>query len=408
MRWPQILGALASRNYRLYFAGQAVSLIGSWMTQTACLWLAYHLTSSAAVLGIVGFASSIPTFFIAPFAGVWVDRIERRRLLVATQTLAMLQSFALAFLALTGGLGVTGIIVLCLIQGVIDAFDGPARMSAFIEFVDDREHLSSAIALNSSIFNLARLIGPAIAGLIIVASSAAFCFLIDGISYLGVIASLLAMRIIGRTKPRSTARPSADFSEGFRYVFRSPPLRNSILLVACFSVMAFSYPVLTPIFAKDVFRGDARTLGWLMSSAGLGAIGGSLFLAVRRGVEGLGTVITFGGALMGLGLIGFALSAWLPLSLACLLAVGSGGVLLMASSNTLVQALVDDDKRGRVMSIFATAFRGITPWGNLLVGWLAATIGPRRSLELSGAVCLIVVTVFCRVTPKTRSGAPLT
>ncbi|HEU5070133.1 MAG TPA: MFS transporter [Verrucomicrobiae bacterium] len=405
MRLPALLSALESRNYRLFFGGQIVSLIGTWMTQTASLWLVYHLSSSPFLLGVVGFASQIPIFFLAPFAGVWIDRVNRHRLLVGTQAAAMLQSFALAAFALTGTITVTHLVVLSLVQGIINALDMPTRQALVVEFVERKEHLGNAIALNSSLFNLARLVGPALAGFVVAARGPGFCYLVDGLSYVAVIAALLAMRLRERPPRKVAQHPLIELRQGFHYAFGFTPIAALIGLVAAISAVGFSYTVLTPIFARDVFQGDARTLGALMSASGVGALSGALYLSTRRTVRGLGNVITFGGAAMGLGLIGFALSRWLPLSLACLTLTGMGGVLLMASCNTLVQTLVDDDKRGRVMSIYSMAFTGTMPVGNLLVGFGAGRAGTAITLATCGALCIFVAGLFFRSLPRLRAVA---
>ncbi len=407
---PRLLNAFASRNYRLYFGGQAVSLIGSWMTQTASLWLVYHLSSSPLLLGLVGFASQFPIFLLAPFAGVLVDRVNRHRLLVGTQVCSMLQSLTLAALALTDTITVTHLVLLGLVQGVISAFDLPVRQAMVVEFVGDRKHLGNAIALNSSLFNLARLIGPAIGGFVIAAFGdgsfgVGMCFLIDGASFLAVIIALLMMRL--RKRPPAAARkhPWHELREGFSYALGFAPIRALIILVAAISAIGFSYTVLTPVFARDVFHGDARTLGWLMSSSGVGAVFAALYLGSRKSVRGLGHVITTGGVLLGTALIGFASSPWLPLSMLCLLLGGMGGVLLMASANTLVQTLVEDDKRGRVMSLFTTAFTSTAPLGNLIAGAVAAKIGTGITLAVSGSICIGIVGIFHRALPKLREAA---
>ena len=408
MRLNQLFSALASRNYRLFFTGQIISLVGTWMTQTASLWLIYHLSSSAFLLGVIGFASQIPIFLLAPFAGVWVDRVNRHRLLVGTQVCSMLQSFALAFFALTHTIGVPHLIILSLVQGVINAVDMPTRQALVVEFVERKEHLSNAIALNSSLFNLARLIGPAVAGFVIAGFGPGLCYLLDGITYLAVIAALLAMRLTERPVRRVQQHPWIELRQGFHYAFGFTPIRILIGLVAAISAIGFSYTVLTPIFARDVFQGDARTLGWLMSASGVGAVSGALYLGSRTTIRGLGRIITFGGAAMGTGLIGFALSRWLPLSLVCLTLTGMGGVLLMASSNTLIQTLVDDDKRGRVMSIFSMAFTGTMPVGNLLAGSFAAAWGTMATLTVSGIICIVIAVVFYRSLPRLRAAvAPM-
>ncbi len=405
MSWPRYLSAFSSRNYRLYFCGQVVSLVGTWMTQTASLWLMYHLSSSTFLLGLVGFASQIPMFVLAPFAGVWVDRVNRHRLLVVTQTLSMLQSFALAAFAFTSTIDASILVVMSLVQGLVNAFDMPVRQAMVVEFIEKKEHLSNAIALNSSMFNLARLIGPAIAGFVIAWRGVGFCYLIDGISYVAVIVGLLAMRLPERPPQPERKHPWIDLKEGFHYAFGFAPIRALIELVMLISFAGFSYAVLTPVFARDIFHGDARTLGWLMAATGIGALMGAFYLGTRTTIRGLGNVITVGGLLMGAGIVGFSLSPWLPLSLGCLALAGMGAVLLMASSNTLVQTLVEDNKRGRVMSIFTMAFTGTMPLGNLAVGAIAGKIGVRPTLMATGIICGAVVLIFFRKLPRLRAAA---
>jgi len=405
MRLTQLFSALVSRNYRLFFAGQIVSLVGSWMTQTASLWLVYHLSSSAFLLGVVGFAGLIPIFFLGPLAGVWVDRVNRHRLLVGTQVCSMLQSFALAVFALTHTIGIPHLIILSLVQGVINAVDMPVRQALVVEFLERKEHLGNAIALNSSLFNLARLIGPAIAGFVIAGFGPGVCYLVDGFSYVAVIVALFAMRLPERPARRVQQHPWIELQQGFHYAFNFAPIKVLIGLVAGISAIGFSYTVLTPVFARDVFHGDARTLGYLMSASGVGALCAALYLSLRTTIRGLGRVIAFGGAAMGVGLIGFAWSRWLPLSLGCLTMTGMGGVLLMASSNTLVQTLVDDDKRGRVMSIFSMAFTGTMPVGNLLVGYVAGRWGTTITLVASGVTCIVMAGLFFRAIPRLRAAA---
>ena len=405
MRLKKLFSALESRNYRLFFGGQIVSLMGTWMTQTASLWLVYHLSSSAFLLGVVGFANTIPIFFLAPFAGVWVDRVNRHRLLVITQVCSMLQSFTLAAFALTHTIGIPHLIILSLVQGVINALDMPVRQALVVEFVERKEHLGNAIALNSSLFNLARLVGPAVAGFVIAGYGPGFCYLVDGLTYGAVILALLAMRLRERPVRPVPQHPWIELQQGFHYAYHFAPIKGLIGLVAAISAIGFSYAVLTPVFARDVFGGDARTLGYLMSASGVGALGGALYLGTRTTVRGLGDVIAFGGAEMGVGLMVFGWSRWLPLSLACLTLTGMGGVLLMASSNTLVQTLVDDDKRGRVMSIFSMAFTGTMPVGNLVVGFLAGRLGTTLTLVSSGLLCVIIAGLFYRAIPGLRAAA---
>ena len=405
MRLMRLLGAFSSRNYRLYFAGQIVSLMGTWMSQTAAMWLVYHLSSSPFQLGLVGFANLAPIFFLGPLAGVWVDRVNRHKLLVATQCASMVQSFLLAGFALTDTIDVPHIIALSLLQGVINAIDMPVRQAMVVDFVDNREHLGNAIALNSSLFNLARLVGPAIGGFIIAAFGAGICFLIDGFSYLAVIIALLAMRLRPQVPKAVTKHPWLEMRDGFNYAFGFPPIKALILLVAGFSITGFSYTVLMPVFARDVFQGDAKTLGWLMAASGVGALLGALYLGTRKTVRGLGDVITLGGVLLALGVSGFATSSWIAVSVICLAFAGAGGVLLMASSNTLVQTFVEDDKRGRVMSLFTMAFTGTVPLGNLAAGAIANRVGAANTLMFSGLTCLVAVGMFYRKLPSLREAA---
>ncbi len=405
MSLPRYLSAFTSRNYRLYFGGQVISLIGTWMTQTASLWLIYRLSSSSFLLGVVGFASQVPMFFLAPFAGVWIDRINRHRLLIGTQILSMLQSLGLAAFAFTNTINAHVLIGMSLVQGLINAFDMPVRQALVVEFIEQKEHLGNAIALNSSMFNLARLIGPAIAGFVIHWSSPGTCYLVDGLSYLAVIIGLFAMRLRVRPHPHHQQHPWLALKEGFHYAFGFAPIRALIVVVSLVSFVGFSYAVMTPVFARDVFSGDARTLGWLMAASGIGALIAAGYLGTRASVRGLGNVITFGGALMGVGIVGFSLSSWLLLSLLCLTCTGMGGVLLMASSNTLVQTMVKDSQRGRVMSIFTMAFTGTMPLGNLAVGAISGRVGVRGTLAVSGLICIAVVARFFVELPRLRRAA---
>jgi MFS family permease len=375
------------------------------MSQTASLWLVYHLSSSPFLLGLVGFASQAPIFFLAPFTGVLVDRVNRHRLLVLTQTFSMLQSFALAALTLTNRINPAWLVFLSFVQGAINGVDIPTRQALVVAFVNRREHLSNAIALNSSMFSLARLIGPAIGGFIIASHGAGICYFIDGVSYGAVIASLFAMRLNLPPARVNVRHPLAEMREGFAAVFAFRPMRVLIQTVAIVSAVGFSCSVLTPMFARDVFHGDARVLGYLMASSAIGALLGGIYLGTRSTIRGLGNVVALGTALMGAGLIAFSRSRSLAVSLICLGIVGLGGVLTMASSNTLLQSLVDEDKRGRVMSIFTMAFTGTTPAGQLLVGWLAGLTGPAATVMGSGALCLVVALMFFRLLPGLRATA---
>ncbi|HWE92510.1 MAG TPA: MFS transporter [Tepidisphaeraceae bacterium] len=418
-----IFRALAHRNYRLFFAGQLVSLVGTFLTQVATVWLVYYLTGSPLLLGVAGFAGQIPMFLLAPFAGVWVDRWNRKRLLVVTQTLAMLQSFALAALAMRADphhpqVVVGGIIALAVVQGLINAFDLPGRQAFLVELVERRDDLANAIALNSTMVHGARLVGPAIAGFVIhalgeSARSAGWCFFIDGVTYIAVIAALLRIRVAPRP-PRTDGRSVLhELAEGLRYIFGSAPIRAMLLLMAIISLTGMpAFSVLMPVFAQH-FGGkthSAQTLGLLMGASGLGALIGAIYLASRRSVVGLGRVIAVASCLFGAALIAFSFSRAYWLSLAIVPVGGLGMIICFASANTILQTLTDDHMRGRVMSFFTMAFVGMTPWGNLLAGWAASklatpgteVVGASRTVMIAGAVVIIASVSFALKLPALR------
>jgi MFS family permease len=398
-----VLRALAYRNYRLFFGGQVISLLGTWITTTATNWLVYRLTGSALLLGVVGFAGQFPAFLLGPVAGVFVDRHDRHRLLVATQTVSMLQSFALAALTLSGHITVGWIIALSVVQGMVNAFDMPTRQAFLITMIERREDLGNAIALNSSMVNAARLIGPTIAGFVIAASSEGWCFLFDGISYVAVIIALLRMRDVRSAAPavgRGSAR--AQLAEGLRYAFGFGPIRSIILLLAVVSLVGVPYSVLMPVFATDVFHGGPHTLGFLMTAAGCGALVGALWLASRRSVRGLSRIIPIATSIFGGGLILFSFASVFWLALPCLVITGFGFMVQMASSNTVIQTIVDDEKRGRVMSFYMMAFLGTAPFGSLIAGWLSEKIGAPHTLLIGGICCLAGAAVFARALPGIR------
>ena len=394
--------ALAHRNYRLFFAGQGVSLVGTWITRVATSWLVYRLTGSAAVLGIVGFAGQIPTFLLAPLAGVWVDRWTRYRVLVVTQVLSMMQSFALAGLALSGTITVTRILLLSAFQGVINAFDTPARQAFVVEMVEDRADLPNAIALNSSMVNGARLLGPSVAGVLIAVAGEGWCFLLDGVSYLAVIMSLMMMRLAGAAPRGREKRVLLELRDGLRYAFGFAPIRSVLLLITLISVMGMPYTVLMPVIADQVLHGGPHTLGFLMGATGVGALGGAVYLASRRSVLGLGRVIAASAMLFGCGLIAFSLSRTLALSLVLMVVTGTGFMVQLASSNTVIQTIVREDMRGRVMAFYTMAFMGTAPFGSLLAGGLAARVGAPRTILLGGGVCILGGVAFSRQLPRLR------
>jgi MFS family permease len=380
--------SLRHRNFRLFFGGQSISLIGTWMTRLATSWLVYRLTGSAILLGIVGFSGQITTFLFAPFAGVWVDRLNLRHVLLVTQALAMVQSFALAVLTFTKHIGVQEIIWLSAFQGTINAFDMPGRQAFLVQMVEDKRDLGNAIALNSSMVNMARLVGPSLAGLVIALSGEGYCFLIDGISYLAVIASLFAMHLPPGTAKHVTDSMLVQLREGWTYVTGFAPIRTILLLFALVSLMGWPFTVLMPIFAGKILRGGPHTLGFLMGALGIGALISALSLAARKTVLGLGRMIPISTAVLGVGLIFFGMSRILWVSLALMLVCGFGMMQQMAASNTIIQTIVEESKRGRVMSFYTVAFVGMAPFGSLLAGALAHEIGAPLTVILSGAFCI--------------------
>ena len=394
--------ALRHRNFRLFFGGQSISLIGTWMTRVATSWLVYRLTKSALLLGTVGFAGQIPTFLFAPFAGVLVDRIDRRKVLLWTQALAMAQSLALAWLTLSHRITISEILALSVMQGIVNAFDMPGRQSFMVKMVGDRSDLSNAIAINSSMVNTARLIGPAIAGLLIAATNEGWCFLVDGISYIAVIASLAAMRLPFEEPHAAAASMVSQFREGWTYVAGFRPIRTILSLFALLSLMGWPFMVLMPIFAAQVLHGGPHTLGFLMGAVGIGSLTSALAMVARRSVRGLTKMIPIAAVAFGLGLIAFGLSRSFWLSMLMMLLTGFGMMQGLTASNTIIQTLVDENMRGRVMSYYTMAFVGMAPFGSLLAGMLAHAIGAPRTVIVSGAACILGAAWFWSQLPAVR------
>jgi MFS family permease len=389
--------ALRYRNYRLFFGGQIVSLVGNWMTMTATSWLVYRLTGSAKMLGLVGFAGQLPSVLLTPLAGIIVDRWNQHRMLMATQVLSMLQSFALAALVFSGRMTIPALIALNVLQGLINAFDMPCRQSFVISLIENREDLSNAIALNSSMFNLARIVGPAVAGIVIAASGEGWCFLLDGLSFLAVLAALASMTVAARAaRPARTHGAGAEFREGWRYVVGSIPIRTIMTLLAAVCLLGVPYAVLVPIFAGKILGGGPHMLGMLMTSSGAGALLAALWLASLRSIAKLGRALLAATAGFGAALIAFGLCRIPWLSCVFLTAAGSGFMLLMAASNTIIQSIVDEDKRGRVMSFLMLAILGTAPLGSLVVGMIADRIGAPETVILEGACCLLIALWFSR------------
>jgi len=400
--------ALRHRNFRLFFGGQSISLIGTWMTRIATAWLVYRLTHSALLLGTVSFVGQIPTFLLAPFAGVLVDRLDRRIVLVWTQGLAMLQSLALAWLTLTHRVTIHEVLILSAFQGLINAFDMPGRQAFMVQMVEDRADLSNAIAINSSMVNLARLIGPSLAGLVIAATNEGWCFLIDGISYIAVIASLLLMRVRVADVKRATTSILEQLREGWDFVSSFVPIRTILLLFALISLMGMPYVVLMPVFAAQVLHGGAHTLGFLMAAAGVGALVSALSLVVRKSVRGLLKMIPIAAGTFGVGLVCFGISHVMWISMMLMVVVGFGMMQGMTASNTIIQTLVPEDKRGRVMSYYTAAFVGMAPFGSLLAGSMAHWIGAPRTVMVTGTCCIAGAAWFwTRIKPLRKAMRPI-
>lgn len=394
MALPQTLRALRHRNYRLYFSAQIFSLLGTWIQTVSMSWLVYRLTGSAFLLGLTGFAAQLPILLFAPFGGLWSDRFDRRRTLVVTQSLAMTQACVLAGLAWSGHVEVWHVIALALALGLINAFDNPLRQSLTPLLVDDRKDVPNVIALNSFMFNSARLVGPSIAGLLIDFVGEGVCFLVNAASYVGVIGVLLGLRL--REVPRASRDASvwAGLREGYRYAFGFGPIRALLLLIGAVSFTITPYVFLMPLFAGEIFHGSARTLGLLIGGAGFGAVGATLYLASRGSIHGLTGMIAGSAATAGAAIVAFSMSRSLPLSVALMVLVGAGVIGTAASINTILQTLVDEDKRGRVMSLYTAAFLGLSPLGSLAGGQLAHGIGAPATFAVGGALCIAAAVVY--------------
>lgn len=398
--------ALRNKNYRLFFYGQSLSLLGTWIQQVALSWLIYSVTNSPFLLGFVMFAGQLPTFLIAPFAGVLADRYDKRKIIIITQVVAMLQAILLAIFVLTNNINVTVLIILNILLGISNAFDIPTRQSFVIQMVEHKEDLPNAIALNSSIVNGSRLIGPAVAGILVASLGEGICFLINAISFVFVIISLLLMKV-GKEEKADHGNVSIlkELKEGFHYSFGFLPIKSVILLLATVSLFGNPYLVLLPIFAKNILNGDATTLGYLNSAVGLGALGAALYLASRKSTLGLGKIIATTTLIFALSLISFSFSKTFPLSLIILLFCGFGMMMQTAGSNTILQTLSSDDMRGRVMSFYMVAFRGMAPFGSLWAGTFADNFGAPATVLISGTVCLAAGILFFKNLKIIRTAA---
>jgi len=403
MNIKTVFRALRHKNYRLFFSGQSISLIGTWMQQIAVSWLVYRMTNSAFLLGLVGFSSQISTFLLAPLAGVIADRHHRQRLLLITQSLAMLQAIVLYVLYVTHSIGVWHILLLSLFLGAVNAFDIPIRQAFTVEMINNREDLSNAIALNSSMVNAARLIGPSIGGILIALFGEGTCFLINALSYIAVLLSLAMMKL-PRWEHSGSHKESVilQLREGFSYALNFMPIRTILILLAVMSMVAGGVQALMPVFARDIFHGGSRALGLLVAASGLGALIGAIYLAGRKNVLGLSKVIAYTAALFGGGVIIFSRTSVLMIAMPILLFSGFGMMVQMASSNIILQTIVEEDKRGRVMSFYAMAFMGLSPFGSLFSGVLAVKIGAGNTLLWGGFLCIIAAIIFALQLPAFR------
>lgn len=397
-----MFGALRHRNFRLFFFGQSISLIGTWMQQVAMVWLVYRLSNSEFLLGLIGFCSQVPILFLAPVAGVFTDRWNRHRTIIATQSLAMLQAVILVALTWTGLINVPYLIVLSIFMGLINAFDMPARQAFLIQMVQGREDLANAIGLNSSMFNGARLVGPAIAGVLVATVGESCCFLLNAFSYVAVLGALLAMRITPQASTGTPQHVLRELRDGIRYAFGFPPIRVLLLLLALVSLAAMPLTVLMPVFATKVLGGGPRLLGALTAAIGIGALIGALLMAYRRTVLGLGRQIAWASGVFGLALVAFSFSRSLWISFPILALLGFAMMLAIAASNTVLQTIVDDDKRGRVMSFYTVALLGTAPLGSLLAGTLASYFGAITTVQVAGVVCVLGAVGFARQLPAIR------
>jgi MFS family permease len=399
-KWATTLRALRHRNFQLFFSGQLISLTGTWMQSVAQAWLVYSMTKSALLLGTVGFASQIPVFLVAPFGGITADRVNRQRLVIATQTCSMILAGILAWLTLSGRVHVWHIFLLAGLLGVVNAFDIPGRQTFLIDMVG-KEDLMNAIALNSSMFNGARVVGPAVAGILVARIGEGWCFAANSFSYIAVLIGLLLMKV--RSVPRISHRsPMEDIIEGFRWVNRTKIIRSLLFLIGLVSLVGMPYTVLMPVFADNILHGGARGLGILMGATGVGALFGALTLAAKTGIKGLGRWVTITCATLGISLFLFSFSTSFWLSAALLLPCGYSMMLQMACSNTLIQTIVPDHLRGRVMSLYSMMFMGMAPFGAFFGGALANRIGAPMTVAVGGIACVLGAIWFGRALPELR------
>jgi len=396
------LSAFRSRNYRLYFAGQSLSMTGSFMTQVAVLWLIYKVTDSALLLGIAGFFGQLPVFLLAPVSGILADRYDRKYLMILLQVLGVSISIALMITSFFGWANFWVLLFLGTLGGVLKGLDVPIR-HAFVTDIVNREEMNSAISLNYAFLNTARLLGPAVGGIAIASVGAGYCFLYDSVSYIAVLVALFAMRIAPRKVESHKKNPWQNLKEGFKYAYKVVPIRSLLLLLALASLINISYATLLPIFSVQVFQGDAATMGFLTAASALGAVFACLYLSFRKGIQGLHRLIAFCPASLGIAMIVFSLSHVFWLSVPALTVVGFSSTLQVAASNTVIQHGVEESKRGRVMSFYTMCFMGMSPFGNLILGTSANAIGAQNTLIIGGAVCIVGSLLFVKFLPAIAS-----
>jgi MFS family permease len=388
--------ALKNPNFRLFFFGQMVSLMGTWIQNIALGWLVYRMTDSAVWLGIIGFSGQIPALFLTPFAGVYADRLDRRKVLIIAQVIPMLLAFTMGLLILSNSVQVWHIVIIAVLNGIVIAIDNPFRHAFLMDMIGDKELLQNSVALNSTLYNSARFIGPMIGGFLIAWVGEGICFMINGVSFLAVVFSLLAMRVTSTLGKGNHGSVVADLVEGAKYAFSYKPIRYLLILVVTTGFFGLPFQVFLPVFARDILGGDSQLLGFLTGALGAGALTGAIYLASRKTISGLPKLIVGTAILFALGLMSLSLSTSSYLSLALLYFTGFGMIVQYASTNTLIQVIVDDSKRGRVMSLYGMSFLGVTPLGSLLLGTISGSIGVQVTLLASSVVCLGAVAIYSR------------
>jgi len=394
--------SLNYRNYRLFFGGQGISLIGTWMQRIAMPWLVYEITGSVFLLGVVSFSGQIPTFILTPLAGVITDRWSKHRVILLSNILSLVQAFVLAILCLTGTVQLWQIVVLAVGLGIVNAFEVPARQSFIVDMVEKKEDLGNAIALNSIIFNAARIIGPSIAGIILASRSAGICFLLNAVSYVFVIISLLRMDKIRKPAKKKEEHVFKELIDGLNYTFGYAPIKHLIILLTVSSLLGMSYSVLMPVFTKEMLHGGSHTYGFLMGAAGIGALMGAIYLASRESIIRLGRLVPFSAMLFGISLIALSFSRNIPLSLILMFFIGLGMMTQTAASNTILQTITDDDKRGRVMGFYSLAIMGTAPFGSLIAGGMAKVVGAPVTILFVGTATVIGAFFFLKELPELK------